>query len=62
VRGAAAAAVGVVASFQGRGGAAEGGNRVTAARVAEQRVERHACYQPGGQGPSRSLSHPLIVA
>ena len=62
VRGAAAAAVGVIAGLERGGSAAERGHRVTAARVAEQRVERYACYQPGGQGPCRSLSHPLIVA
>ena len=43
--GAAAAAVGVVAGFERGGGAAERGHRVTAARVAEQRIERDA----GGQ-------------
>jgi hypothetical protein len=44
VRGAAATAVGVVAGLEPGGGAAERGHRVTAARVAEQRIERH----PGG--------------
>ena len=43
--GAAAAAVGVVAGLERGGGAAERGHRVTAARVAEQRIERDA----GGQ-------------
>jgi hypothetical protein len=62
VGGAAATAVGVIAGLERGGGATERGHRVTAARVAEQRVERHAGYQPGGQRPSRSLSHPLIVA
>jgi hypothetical protein len=52
VRGAAGAAVGVVAGLERRGGAAERSHRVTAARVTEQRVERHAGRQPGGQRPS----------
>jgi hypothetical protein len=52
VGGAAATAVGVVAGLERGGGAAERGHRVTAARVAEQRIERHAGYQPGGERPS----------
>ena len=52
VGGAAAAAVGVVAGLERRGGAAERGHRMTAARVAEQRVERHAGRQAGGQRPA----------
>jgi hypothetical protein len=62
VRGAAAAAVGVVAGLECRGGPAERGHRMTPARVADQGVERHAGDQPGGDGPSRSFRHQLIVA
>jgi hypothetical protein len=54
VGGAAAAAIGVVTGLEGRGGAAERGHRVTAPRVADQRVERYAYGQPGGDGPSGS--------
>jgi len=52
VRGAAGAAVGVVAGLEGGGGAAEGGHRMTAARVTEQRVHDHACCQPGRERPA----------
>ena len=52
MRGAAAAAVRVVAGLERGGGTAERGDGMTAARVAEQRVERHARRQPGGQRPS----------
>jgi len=52
VRGAAGAAVSVVAGLERGGGAAARGHRVTAARVAEQRIERDAGYQPGGERPS----------
>ena len=45
VRGAAQPGIGVVAGLERGGGPAERGHRVTAAGVAEQRVERH----PGGQ-------------
>jgi len=61
VRGTAAAAVGVVAGLERRGGPAERGHRMTPARVADQRVERHAGDQPGGDGPSRLPGHSLIV-
>jgi len=49
---AAATAVGVVTGLERSGGAAERGHRVTAARIAEQRIERYAGYQPGGERPS----------
>jgi hypothetical protein len=62
MRGAAAAAVGVVAGLERRGGPAERGHRMAAARVADQGVKRYAGDQPGGDGPSRLPGHPLIVA
>jgi len=52
VRGAARAAVGIVAGLEGGGGAAEGGHRMTAARVTEQRVHDHARRQPSRERPA----------
>jgi hypothetical protein len=57
VRGAAQPGVGVVAGLKRGGGPAERGHRVIAARVAEQRVERHPGGEPGGERPAGARIH-----
>ena len=61
MRGAAEPGVGVVTGLERGGGPAERGHRVTAARVAEQRVERHPAGQADGKRPTAEAAHQAIV-
>jgi transketolase len=61
VRGAAEPGVGVVAGLERGGGPAERGHRVTAAGIAEQRVEGHPGGEAGGERPTTRAAHQAIV-
>ena len=58
--GAAAAAVGVVAGLERGGGAAERGHRMTAPRVAEQRVRATPAARPAASGHLDVLGTPSL--